>query len=454
MATSSVKLQGLSPVASERRWWGVALIVIYAILVTSGLLAAALANPLTDHGFVYELGRSFALAGIALLAMQFVLSARFRWLDRPFGLDAIFKYHKAMAVLTVCLLAMHPVLLALGGASFRLIYRLGASWPIWFGRVALVLLLAQVIGAAFRPRFKIGFERWRLLHNQATVIFGLGATHARIVGGDLETDLLQVLWAVLIVVAAGSWGYHKLVVPALARAKSYRVLAVHQETPNVWTLKLEPPAGGKRFDYRPGQFHFLHLRRGRGLPTEEHPFTISSSPTREHLSSTIKESGDFTRTIGQTQPGDRIAIRGPFGRFSYTYYPERKNIVMIAGGIGITPLMSMLRHMQDSNFDAEVLLIFGNRTEHDIAFREELEEMATRDHPRLKVIHVLSQPDQSWSGENGFVDRNKLEHLMDSGYAEKMYYLCGPPPMMVKVIADLTTLGVPEDRIEYEFFSL
>ncbi len=454
MATSTVKLQSISPAASERRWWGVALVVIYAVLVTSGLLAAALANPLTDHGFVYELGRSFALAGIALLTMQFVLTARFRWLDRPFGLDALYKYHKSIAVLILGLLVMHPILLALGGAGFRLIYRLGAPWPIWFGRVALVLLLAQVLGAAFRTQLRIGFERWRLLHNQATVIFGLGAIHARIVGGDLETKLLQALWALLVVVAAGSWGYHKLIAPAIAKARSYRVLAVHQETPNVWTLQLEPPAGGKRFDYRPGQFHFLHLRRGRRLPSEEHPFTISSSPTREHLSSTIKESGDFTHTIGQTQTGDRIAIRGPYGRFSYTYYPERKDIVMIAGGIGITPLMSMLRHMRDSQFEAQVLLIFANRTEHDIAFRTELEEMTTGERPRVKLIHVLSQPDQNWSGESGFVDREKLERFLDNGYREKMFYLCGPPPMMKKVIADLTTLGVPEDRIEYEFFSL
>lgn len=430
------------------------MVVVYALIVTSGLITAAIANPITDDGFVYDLGKCFALVGIALLTMQFVLSARLQWVERPFGLDAVFRYHKMMAGLTAGVLLMHPVLLALGGGGFGLIYSLDAPWYIWFGRVALVLLLAEVVGSAFRARLRLEFERWRLLHNQATLIFGLGAIHARVIGGDFEVEAMKVLWVTMVAVAAGAWLHHKLLVPAVARARSYRVVEIERETPNVWTLKLKPPPGRARFDYRPGQFHFLHFRRGRGLPSEEHPFTISSSPTGEHLTSTIKESGDFTRTIGLTSVGDAVAIRGPFGRFSYTYYRDRRDIVMIAGGIGITPLMSMLRHMRDWPVEAEVLLLYGNRAEEDIVFWEELQEMTRRGCPRLKVAHILSQPGESWTGERGYADRAAIERLVGGHYSDKMYYICGPPPMMDKVIRDLKALGVADDHVEFERFSL
>jgi len=205
----------------------------------------------------------------------------------------------------------------------------------------------------------------------------------------------------------------------------------------------------------PGQFHFIKLYRGTGLPVEEHPFTISSSPTEDgFVSSTIKESGDFTATIGKTKPGDTAIIQGAYGRFSYVLHPEEQELVFIAGGVGITPLMSMLRHMRDTRTDKDVLLLYGNKTENDIVFRGELSEIEAGGYPHLKVVHILSQAGDEWRGETGFVDKEKIERLCNGGLGTKAFYVCGPPIMMDKVIRTLRTLGIPNRRIHHERFSL
>ncbi len=452
--TSESKHTSFPLSAADRPGWGLLLVLAYTALVLLPLAVAALSRPLTDHGFIYELGRSFALLGFALLALQFLLSARLSWIERPYGLDALFAYHKAMALVAVVLIALHPLLLVLGGAGWGLLVRLDVSWRIWLGKLALLLLLIQVLTSILRPRLRLGFEQWRFLHNQATVIFGLAFIHSWYTGGDLQERTMQTLWWAMLAIAA-AYGYHKLLRPALLRRRAYRVAEVSRETHNVWTLRLQPPPGRSRFPYRPGQFCFLTLwRAARGLPVEEHPFTISSSPSRDHLACTIKQSGDFTATIGETRAGDPVSIQGPFGRFSYTLHPAPADLVFIAGGIGITPLMSMLRQMRDAEADRDVLLIYANRTEADIVFRSELDEIAAGGHPRLQVVHVLSDRDGPWEGETGYVTRDMIARLVGDNPGQRSYYVCGPPPMMKQVIGALRELRVPPGRIAFERFSL
>jgi ferredoxin-NADP reductase len=229
---------------------------------------------------------------------------------------------------------------------------------------------------------------------------------------------------------------------------------VKQEIHNVWTVKMAPPEGGLLYDYLPGQFHFITFHRGGNLPVEEHHWTISSSPYQKaFISSTIKESGDFTSTIGLTRPGDKAVVQGPFGRFSYVLHAEDKDIVFIAGGIGITPFIGMLRHMRDTKADLNVLVLYANRSEKDIVFREELAQMAADERPRLTVVHVLGNPGTDWTGEKGYVDREKMERHVGP-VESKGFYVCGPPPMSAKIIETLLSMGVPYSRIRREIFSL
>jgi predicted ferric reductase len=444
------------PGFTERPLWGTVLILLYAVLISLPIILVFWQKPEGDGNIIIELGKAFALSGFAILALQFVLASRLHWIARPFGLEILLRYHKAMAILGGLLILLHPILLAAGSGYWELLYGFKQPWPILLGKIAFLLLLIQIVTTIYRQRLRLKFEKWRLLHNVAPLIFLFAFIHSLQVGEeDLGPTPLQILWWSFLGIVALTYGYHKLMVPTLSRRRAYHISGVKQESHDTWTLSMQPSPGASQPDYRPGQFQFVVLWRGeRGLPVEEHHFTIASSPKAAELQMTIKSVGDFTATIGQTQPGDRVSVEGPFGRFSYTLRPQDKNLVFLAGGIGITPLMSMLRHMRDTQADISVLLFWGNKTEADIIFREELEAMAAGEKPRLQVVHLLDKPGASWQGEKGYLSSDLLKKYIKEGFAEKTYYICGPPVMADLTLRVLRELGVPADRIDYEQFWL
>ncbi len=434
---------------------GVLLILAYMVVLVAPLVVAGIVRPKTGHTILWELGKSFALVAVVILVLQFVLAARLRRLCRHYGLDMVLRFHKGMAVFAVVLLVLHPFLFVIAGAGWDLLLSLRVPWYIWMGKIGLLLLLVQALTIIFRRKVRLDFEKWRLLHNQAVVIVSLVLVHSWFAGGDLRHRPMQILWIGLAAVAVLSYTYHKLYMPWIGRRHAYRVADVTPVTHNVWTLSFEPPEAQDQFLYLPGQFHFISLYRGDKYDGEEHPFTISSSPSQPgQVTSTINESGNFTSTIGETKPGDLVRIQGPFGRFTHVLRPEETDIVFIAGGIGITPLMSMLRYMWDNQADVDVLLVYGNRTERDIVFRAELDNIAEGARPRLSIVHILSEADKDWAGESGYVDEDKLRHYCGEGLADKSFYLCGPPAMMNIVTRTLRGLGVPAGSIHSERFSL
>ncbi|MBE0537808.1 MAG: ferric reductase-like transmembrane domain-containing protein [Phycisphaerae bacterium] len=434
---------------------GVLIVALYFVLVcTPAALAAWLAPP--AGGFAYEAGRAAALTGFAILVLQTVLAARWKYASRPFGLDIVFRFHRNIALFAGVLLVAHPILLAAGGAGPGLILRLDAPWYIWLGRIALVLLLLNLVLSACRNRLRIAFERWRFVHDVVgPLLLVVAFTHAWFIGGDLQHPLIRTVSAALLAGGVAIFVYHRLIRPVLLRRHPWRVTAVQPETDTVCTLELEPPASQATPDYLPGQWHFLTLHRNRGLPHEEHHFTISSSPTRPgRVTSTIKNIGDFTATIPDTRVGDTASVHTAFGRFSYRVHPDESDLVFIAGGIGITPLMSMLRCMSDRKDGRRVLLLYANRTEDAIVFRDELDTIAAGHDPHLTVVHVISRPGDDWTGEKGHIDRDLLQRRVQGDLSKKTFYICGPAPLMDAAIADLAAMGVKDRQIRTEIFRL
>jgi len=435
--------------------WGALLrLLLYVGIVIGPVVVASLLGSRTDN-VLYEMGKGFALAGFVILFLQFILAARIKWIERSFGLDILIRYHKHMAVFGVLLLLSHPVLLAAGGAGWRLIVSPDLPWYIWVGKASLIVLLLTVLASLYQRGLKLTFEKWRFFHDISTpLILVLAFTHSWFAGDDLQLISMRTLWIIILLLAALVYAYHRFVTPQRLNSRPYRVIEVHPETENVWTVKLAPPEGDSIFSYLPGQFHFITFYRRRHLPVEEHHWTISSSPTEKgYVSSTIKALGDFTSTMGETRVGDQAAVQGPFGRFSYALHPEEKNLIFIAGGIGITPLMAMLRHMRDMRDKRPVLLLYGNRGEDQIVFREELSRLEEEELPSFRVVHVLSRPGRSWTGETGHVDGHKIIKYCGEDLKGKTFYICGPPPMRKAVIFRLKSLGVVDSQIRLEIFS-
>lgn len=436
---------------------GIFYIFLYFIIVISPLILVFLTGPITNHGYIYETGKAFALMAVMIVMLQFILSSRQKWIEKHFGLDIIFRFHKSMAIIAALLIVCHPILLAFGSGKIELLYSLQLPWYILLGKFGMILIIVLLIISLFRERFNLKFENWRMYHN-VLAVFLLGGVfiHSMIAGGNADLDLaaLQILWFSMLVIALFFYLYHKFYIPAVLTKNNYVVDNVIQETHNVWTLEMKPEKTGKVYDYEPGQFHFLKIHRKKDLPVEEHHFTISSSPeNNERITSTIKESGDFTSTIGQTNSGDPVSIEGPFGRFSNTFHEHEDDLVFIAGGIGITPLMSMLRYMHDVSSEKRVTLLYANRTEDDIVFRDELDEIQRSGKPRLEIINFLEEPGENWEGGIGYITEEKMLKNIDDIH-KRSFYICCPAPMREVVLSILSKTKIEKDRIHLEIFSL
>jgi predicted ferric reductase len=445
---------GLAPKA-QSRFAGKAraafLAILYPLLILTPLAIFAVLNPGSDHSRAEEVGIGCAVVGFTILALQFVLTGRFAWIEAPFGLDVLLVLHRVMALAATAALLVHPALVA-WGEGWPLLTGLRVHWYIWVGRVTLALLMVQVLASLSRRVVRLPYERWRRIHNVfAPTILALGFVHSLAAGDDVHGAGL-VVWAGLVAVAFGCWLYGLVVRPWLLLRHPFRVVAVQSEAPHVWTLTLE--SHEKRpFQFAPGQFQFLRLH-GAEVSAEEHPFSIASSPTRSGwISLTIKESGDFTSSIGRVRPGDGATVHGPFGRFSHTLHPAEGGLVFVAAGVGITPFMSMLRYMRDCRESRSVLLVYASRSPADVIFGDELKAIEASDFPRLKVIHVLSNAPPSWVGETGRLDADRLARLC-GGVDGQAFYLCCPPPMTASLIRGLRRMGVSPRRIHTDHFSL
>lgn len=420
---------------------------LYFLVAVSPVALAFAFDSRPDISSMWGLGRVAGLLGFSLLVLQVALGSRLKGADRAFGLDAVVAFHKKMAAVCGLLILAHPMLLAVGMGSTYL-FTLDAGWKVNLGQVAFLLLFVTILSALLFRVVGMDYNIWRFFHKGAILVVVVGFVHGLVIGSDLQTAGMRVYWWVLLALAVGLFAYSNFFRPLFVRYR-FRVAGVQKETHNTWTLTLAPEKEDELFSYLPGQFGFLKLVRSEGR-SEEHPFTISSSPTHKgHVSVTIKEVGNFTRTIGKTRKGDRSLLDAPFGRFSFKFH-DPDSFLFIAGGVGITPIMSMLRYLRDTNDKRPVTLICGNRLEDDVIFREEIGRLPSH----IKVTHVLSEAPPDWKGASGYITEEVIARYAGDVVDKADVYLCGPPPMMKGVIKALKSLGVGSNQVHYERFAL
>ncbi|AQT69548.1 Phenol hydroxylase P5 protein [Anaerohalosphaera lusitana] len=430
----------------DSRFWAVVLVTVYMLVAAGPAVLSVFFQPGGDEPVLVEIGFAAALTGFSLICLQVLLAGRFHGVDRPFGLDCVMNFHKAMGAFAACLLLAHPVLLALGFQSWGL-FGLDTGWQVNLGKAALAI---AIVGVPFSLTFlKLGvdYNIWRVIHKGMILIVLLGFLHGLFIGPDLRIPAVRWYWIGLFSVTAAVYLYRNIYVPRWGRRR-FDITEVKQTTHDTWTLTFKPKDDGTIWR-NPGQFMFVKFKRP-GRKSEQHPFTIAAGPEDDDLlQATIKESGNFTNTIGQTKAGDQANIEAPYGRFSIAYH-DVKEILFIAGGIGITPIMSMIRHLRDSGDQRPVKLIWGVKTEQDIVFRDELESLGAN----FEVTYVLSRPGEDWNGESGYVTAEVIDKYSKDMLRSADVFLCGPPVMMDKVIAALRKLRVDDKRIHYERFTI
>jgi ferredoxin-NADP reductase len=222
------------------------------------------------------------------------------------------------------------------------------------------------------------------------------------------------------------------------------VVETIQRTPDIKSIRFEKPQG---FRYLAGQYIFITL--GDGPEKMEKHFTLSSSPTEGFLEITKRLTGHpFSNALAGLNSGDKVSIRGPYGDF--TFRGEYDKVGMLSGGIGITPLRSMIKYSIDKELSASIILLYSNRHETDIAFKDELEDMQ-RENPGIKVIETITRPEPEWKGMTGRINAEMVKKFMPD-YIERTFYTSGPPKMVEAMVSLLRELGVPEEQIKQENF--
>jgi predicted ferric reductase len=236
------------------------------------------------------------------------------------------------------------------------------------------------------------------------------------------------------------------------RSRPWQVVDNRDEGAGVRTLVLRP-VGHRGFEFDPGQFAWLAT--GHPVTTEHHPISIASSaelgPDRT-IEFSIRNLGDWSGDrVPVVSPGSTMYVNGPFGAFSLDREPGQ-GFVLIGGGIGITPLRSMILTMRDRGDTRPVILLYGARNRDAVVYREELESL--QQEMALQVIWVFDKPDADWTGERGYIDAALLRRHLPRQFKRYQYFMCGPTPMMDAVEEHLASIGVPRSRIHSERFDV
>jgi predicted ferric reductase len=322
---------------------------------------------------------------------------------------------------------------------------------LWPGIAAWLLLGGLVAMAIGRDASGARYEVWRLLHGvTAVAVAGFGVLHVLRAGRYSADPLLGWVWIAVLALAVGALLYVYLIAPLIRWRKPWRVTSVNPAAERTWTVALSPDFMG-RADYKAGQFAWLNIGRGV-FSLNENPFSISSAPSAgRDVEFIIKELGDFTRTINQIKPGTRAWLEVPHGHLTHIGHEDAPGIALIAGGVGIAPLLGILRELAVTGDPRPTVLLYGNRTVAQIVCREELQRLS--ESHGTEVVHVLSEPPDGWSGDTGMIDETLLRrHFETEARRDWLYILCGPPEMLKDVEETLISVGVPSSRILSENF--
>jgi 3-phenylpropionate/trans-cinnamate dioxygenase ferredoxin reductase subunit len=430
-------------------------VALYILLTLIPLLILFIGPRPAGREFWREFSVALGFVGLAMMSLQFVLTARFGWLKAPYGSDIVYHFHRQISLVTFVLVLAHPLILfVFDPETLRLLNLIEAPWRARAGVTALVALIVVIIISVWRKKLKIDYTPWRVWHGLlATLAVSLALVHVTLVNHYLNTPVKQVLWTGYGLFWLGLLLYVRIIKPFMQLRKPYEITTVTPERSSSWTVRVKP-RGHRGMRFMPGQFAWL-TAFGSPYSDHEHPFSFSSSAEQQDgLAFTIKEAGDFTRRIKNLEPGTTVYLDGPYGSFSVDRHTHAQGFVFIAGGVGITPMMSMMRTLADRKEARPLLLIYANKDWENIIFREEIEDLQNR--LNLKVVHVLEKAPENWSGETGFVTRKILERHLPAGRERNRQeiFICGPEPMMNAVERQLDEMGVWVGDFHSERFNL
>jgi predicted ferric reductase len=398
------------------------------------------------------IGRITGLLGTYLVLCQLLLFARTSWLESAFGFERLSVLHRWNGFLSVSLLVAHAAFQTIGyalGDGKDVVAQLADFITRYTGLLGAIagLGLFITIGAVSITiaRRKLSYETWYYIHLYSYVGVALAFTHQVATGVDFVNNPVFVFyWYALYVFVVGSLLLHRFAVPIRSFFRHrFRVQSVQREGRGVFSIYIT----GRdldRFGAVAGQFaiwRFLDRERW----WQAHPFSISAVPDGRRLRLTVKNVGDFTRRIHTLRPGTAVLVEGPFGTF--VERPDADKVLLIAGGIGITPIRPLAEELARDGVD--VRLLYRAHSAADLVFKDELETLASR-HP-IRIDYLLTEHGSRKRRQDGWFDPEAMLALVPE-LKDRVVYICGPAGMTKTVRSTLREIGIEPAQIRTEVF--
>ena len=384
-------------------------------------------------------GEIIGANNIVLMSCSLFLATRPRWAEKFFGgLDKMYMTHRHTSTAAFLLIFVHVLTVPISTTGWRLGNYLAV---IAFTGIVSIVLITLSPRIPFLNRLTGGdYNDWKKLHRYIGIFFILAFIHSLTV--NALNALIAITWVQLFfILGTGSYLYTEIFGIYFKKFRPYTVTAVKH--PNASTTEVTLTAKKDPIQHtRAGQFLFVRFPGDKTL-NESHPFTISSSPSETAQRLTIKASGDFTRYLfGNLKAGSEAVVEGPYGLFDYR--PGGKRQIWLAGGIGVTPFLSFIRHLKN-DLKHDLDFYYCVRHPDETIFLEEI-QAAGKVHTGLKVHTWFSATQGSLS-----VD----EIVKDAGGDLRSHdiYMCGPLPMVAAFEKKFLALGVPKDQLHYEEFN-
>ncbi len=375
------------------------------------------------------LGEVFSSWVVTVFAFNFLMATRGKWVERIFGgLDKMYLIHRRSGVIAVFLLIAHFIVVPRDLVEFN------PGKPLGFYAFALILI-GVVLSAVPIFKRKIPYHKWINIHKLMGVFYVMGVVHGLMVKSliqELPITRIYVFGMAFIGIAA--WVYRAFLFNIFNKKLEYKIAEVndlgHQMTEIVMT------SVKKELHYLAGQFAFFKFPAISNR--EQHPFTLSSHPYDETLRITVKGLGDYTKDLSsKLKKGNEVLVEGPYGHFSSSYIKEADQI-WIAGGIGITPFLSLARDMHPN----QIHLFWCVNKVEEAVYAKELQEIS-KHHPNFKLT--------IWSSDkSGYLTTEKLGV---NNYKNKGYLICGPNALKESIMKGLLQKGVSRDTIYDEEFA-
>lgn len=391
-----------------------------------------------------SLGQLAGLIAATTISLEFFLSARLKLVERLFGgLDKVYKIHALAGAMSLIFSINHPIFLAINvlpssQAATKYLLPSLDNWAFLVGFLALYALLLLVLLTLL---LKLPYKIWKFTHYFMVVPLIMVIWHMLIIPSDISNYLPLKVWLVGISgVALFFYIYKKFFYSNSAARHSYSLSAVEVKQ-HLIELVLKP--AGKALQFMPGQFAYISID-SPGFSKDEHPFSLASAPSDSFLHLGIKPLGELTTKLANLPLGADIKVYGPYGTFGDRQLTSNKDSVWIAGGIGVTPFLSLLRYYSQNFPSKKIWFYYINKTIQDLDFLDEIKENSSQSQ-NIKIIPYASEVYGRFS-----VDSIKPEVV---NFKDKLFLICGPRKMMEDITWQLVSAGVHPRNIVIEDFN-